>query len=104
MEQDIISNYNCPVKNEYCQIHSISYRGKCPYCDKGIEPKHKEVKDIKINKIIPERKMCNRCKKEKHISKFCLNRNNHDDHDNFCKICRSEIGKSYRERKKGKQA
>lgn len=32
MEQDIISNYNCPVKTEYCLKHSISYRGKCPYC------------------------------------------------------------------------
>lgn len=32
MEQDIISNYNCPVKTEYCLKHSISYRGKCPMC------------------------------------------------------------------------
>ena len=37
MEQDIINNYNCPVKTEYCQKHNVSYRGKCPYCLEDIK-------------------------------------------------------------------
>lgn len=51
MEQDIINNYNCPVKPKYCPVCKLNYNGKlseCPICKRKSE-------SMAINKEIRER-------------------------------------------------
>ena len=51
MEQDIVSNYNCPVKPKYCPICKLNYNGalsECPICNR-------KAKSTAINQEIRER-------------------------------------------------
>lgn len=101
MEQDIISNYNCPVKPKYCPVCRLNYNGKyeeCPLCKK-------KEKSTAINQGIRERQktMTEKVRKEngKKISERRKeNEFTKEEREKMIKECNQE----YRERKKGKQA
>ncbi len=49
-------------------------------------------------------KTCSKCKEEKPFSEFHKNRSKKDGYQDYCKVCRVELAKSYYEENKDYQA
>lgn len=79
MEQDIIINYNCPLKPKFCQIHKVDYNGRleeCPICKRERENTAINQDIIKRQKTMKEetkrkngKKISERIKENKEWSK-----------------------------------